>query len=160
MGNSHLKYSFTCRLCQLNLLREEIRQKKSTLRSLQKESSFLKVPLQNELNLIDLFTSALFSSELMTRFWNQKVQFNRKSYKNFYRRARLKTIRKKGHAKGLNYCLPPKQLKYADYLVHFQLFHRDIHHLEVLAKEDLDVVRTKTKEIALSSFRQYNKNSI
>ena len=34
LANSHLKYSSTYRLCQLNLLREEIRQKKSTLRSL------------------------------------------------------------------------------------------------------------------------------
>ena len=53
LANSHLKYSSTYRLCQLNLLREEIRQKKSTLRSLQKEFSSLKVPLQNEFNLID-----------------------------------------------------------------------------------------------------------
>ena len=34
LANSHFKYSFTYRLCQLNLLREEIRQKKYTLRSL------------------------------------------------------------------------------------------------------------------------------
>ena len=50
LANSHLKYSSTYRLCQLNLLREEIRQKKSTLRNLQKEFSSLKVSLQNELN--------------------------------------------------------------------------------------------------------------
>ena len=53
LANSHLKYSSTYRLCQSNLLREEIRWKKSTLRSLQKEFSSLKVSLQNELNLID-----------------------------------------------------------------------------------------------------------
>ena len=40
-------------LCQLNVLREEIGQKKSTLRSLQEEFSSLKVSLHNELNLID-----------------------------------------------------------------------------------------------------------
>ena len=45
LANSHLKYSSTYRLCKLNLLREEICQKKSTLRSLQKEFSSLKVPL-------------------------------------------------------------------------------------------------------------------
>ena len=53
LANSHLKYSSTYRLCQLNLSREEIRQKKSTLRNLQKEFSSLKVSLQNELSLID-----------------------------------------------------------------------------------------------------------
>ena len=51
--NSHHKYSSTTRVCQLNLLRKEIRQKKSTLRSLENEFSSLKVSLQNELSLID-----------------------------------------------------------------------------------------------------------
>ena len=41
LSNNHLKYSSTYRLCQLNLLREEIHQKKSTIRSLQKEFSFV-----------------------------------------------------------------------------------------------------------------------
>ena len=50
LQNSHLKYSSPYRLCQLNLLREEIRQKNSTIKSLQKEFSSLKVSLQNELN--------------------------------------------------------------------------------------------------------------
>ena len=34
LPNSHFNYSSTYRLCHLNLLREEIRQKKSTLRTL------------------------------------------------------------------------------------------------------------------------------
>ena len=55
-------------LCQLNVLREEIRQKKSTLRSLQEEFSSLKVSLHNELNLID-------SSHVSTFFFgiNDKI---------------------------------------------------------------------------------------
>ena len=55
-------------------------------------------------------------------------------------------------------CLAPKQLNYADYLVHFELFYRNIRDLEVLFSEDLDFVKTKTKETTLSSFRQYNKS--
>ena len=70
----------------------------------------------------------------------------------------LSDIEKKLLAKGLNFCLPPKQLKYADYLVQFELFFRDIRSLEILFNEDLDFVKTKTKEIALLSFKQYNKN--
>ena len=58
----------------------------------------------------------------------------------------------------MNFCLSPKQLKYADYLVHFELFYRDIHNLEILSNKDLDFVKTKARETALSSFRQYNKN--
>ena len=38
----------------------------------------------------------------------------------------LSDIEKKLLVKGLNFCLPPKQLKYVDYLVHFELFYRDI----------------------------------
>ena len=38
------------------------------------------------------------------------------------------------------------------------MFHRDIYNLEILPNEDLDFVKTKTKETALSPFRQYNKN--
>ena len=56
LANSHLKYSSTYRLCQSNLLKEEIRQKKSSLRSLQKEFSPLKVSLQNGLNFAHVST--------------------------------------------------------------------------------------------------------
>ena len=61
-------------------------------------------------------------------------------------------------AKGLNFCLAPKQLNYANYLVHFQFFYRNICNLEVLSNEDLELVKTKTKETALPSFRQYHKS--
>ena len=53
VANNHLKYSSTQKQCQSNLLREEVCQKKCTVRSLQKEFSSPKSPLQNKLNLID-----------------------------------------------------------------------------------------------------------
>ena len=131
--------------------------------------------LQNELNLIDFaHVSAHFfgindkilkseSSLQQKKFYKllqesktengpEKVNFNFSKYV-------LSDIEKKLLAKGLNFCLPPKQLKYADYLAHFELFYRDIRNLEILSNEDLDFVKTKTKETALSSFRQYNKNA-
>ena len=67
-------------------------------------------------------------------------------------------MEKKLLGKGLDFCLPPKHLRYADYLVHFDLFYRDIRNLEIWSNEDLDFVKRKTKERALSSFRQYDKN--
>ena len=39
----------------------------------------------------------------------------------------------------------------------FELFHRDIRDLEILFNDDLDFVKTKTKEIALFLFRQHKK---
>ena len=70
----------------------------------------------------------------------------------------LSDIEKKLLAKGLNFCLPPKQLKFADCLLHFELFYRNSRNLDILSNEDLDFAKTKTKETVLSSFRQYNKN--
>ena len=43
-------------------------------------------------------------------------------------------------------------------MVHFELFYRDIRNLEILSNEELDFVKIKTKETALSSFREYNRN--
>ena len=59
---------------------------------------------------------------------------------------------------GLRTSKRPSRLKYADYLVRFELFYRDIGNLQILSNEDLDFVKTKTKGTVLSSFRQYNKN--
>ena len=38
------------------------------------------------------------------------------------------------------------------------MFHRDIRNLGILSDEDLDFVKTRTKEEALSSYRNYNNN--
>ena len=54
--------------------------------------------------------------------------------------------------------LPPKHLDYADSLVNFELFYRNIRDLGILSNEDLDFVKTRTKEAALSSYRNYNNN--
>ena len=70
-ANSHHKYSSTYRFCQLNQLREEIHQKKSSLRSLQKEltlskclykmTNLTKKSLIKKTNLIDIaYVSTLF----------------------------------------------------------------------------------------------------
>ena len=55
-------------------------------------------------------------------------------------------------AKGLNFSFPCKYLAYADYLVNFELFYRNIPNLSILSKEDLDFVKTRTKEAALPSY--------
>ena len=96
LANSHLKYSSSYKVCQLNLLREEIRQKKSTLRSLQKEFSSLKVSLQNELNLIDFaHVSTLFFGINDKILKSESSVQQKKFYKLLYKKARLKMILKK-----------------------------------------------------------------
>ena len=50
------------------------------------------------------------------------------------------------------------KLNLADYLVNFELFYRDIRNLQALSTDDLGFTKTKTNDIALSSFRTYNNN--
>ena len=120
--------------------------------------------LQNELNLIDFaHVSTLFfrindkilkskSSVQQKKFYKllQKSKTEKNPEKvilNFSKHV-FSDIEKKLLKKGLNFYLPPQQLKHADYLVHFEFFYRDIRNLEILSKEDLDFVKTKTKEVA------------
>ena len=49
----------------------------------------------------------------------------------------------KSLTKGLNFSIPCKKLDYADYLVQFELFFRDIRNSEILSNEDF--VKAKTK---------------
>ena len=60
--------------------------------------------------------------------------------------------------KGLNFSILCKKLDYADYLVQFELFFRDIRNLYILSNEELNFVEAETKEVALSSYRSCNNN--
>ena len=81
----------------------------------------------------------------------EKIIFNYSSYV-------LSEAEKSLLRKGLNFSILPKKLNHADYLANFELFYRNIHNLHVLSTEDLEFIKTKTKDIALSSFRTYNNN--
>ena len=85
--------------------------------------------------------------------YSGKFTFNFSKYE-------LSDCEKKLLAKGLNFSLPPKYLDYADYLVNFELFYRNIRTLGILSNENLNFVKTRTKEAALSSYRNYIKNVI
>ena len=132
--------------------------------------------LQNELNLIDFpHISTLFfginykivklkSSVQQKKFYKllqeSKNENDPEKVIFYFSKYVLSDTEKNPLAKDLNFRLLPKQFKYADYLVHFELFYRYIRNLEILSNEDLDFVKTKTKETSLSSFRQYNKNPL
>ena len=49
-------------------------------------------------------------------------------------------------------------MDYADYLVNFELFYRNIRNLGISSNEGLDFVKTRTKEATISSYRNYNNN--
>ena len=60
------------------------------------------------------------------------------------------------YTKDLNFSITNKKLNYV--LVKFELFFRGIHNLEIFWNEDLDFFKEKTKKVALTSYRTYNKN--
>ena len=60
--------------------------------------------------------------------------------------------------KSLNFSLPLKYLDYADYLVRFELFYRNIRNLAILSNEELDFVKTITKKVVLCSYQNCNNN--
>ena len=70
---------------------------------------------------------------------HSKVIFNFSMYE-------LLTVKKRLLAKRLDLSLPPKYLDYADYLVNFELFYRNIRNLGILSNENLDFVKTRTKK--------------
>ena len=60
--------------------------------------------------------------------------------------------------KGHPFLLPPKKINYADYLTNSEVFSRSIWNFDVLSNIDLDFIKTKIKDAALSLFRFYNAN--
>ena len=58
--------------------------------------------------------------------------------------------------KGLSFALPPKKLKYQDYLLPYELLYRDVMN-EDEVKDSLIHLQSRLKDVGLSSFRLYNK---
>ena len=59
---------------------------------------------------------------------------------------------------GLKFSLPPKKLSYSGYLVNFQFLYRSIDNLKILSGDNLAYIKTKIKDLALASFRNYTAN--
>ena len=60
-------------------------------------------------------------------------------------------------SKGLNFTIRHKALKYADYLLPFELLYRDKHNLDI-TNEKKEVLKTRMKDCAFSSFNSYSEN--
>ena len=70
----------------------------------------------------------------------------------------LTEVEKSLLVKRLSFSLSPKQLSYPDYLINFELFYRSINDLKILSGDNLDFIKTRIKDTALTSFRNYNAN--
>ena len=82
---------------------------------------------------------------------HEKVIFN-------YSNISLSDAEKSLLVKGLKFSISPKKLNYADYSANFELFYRSIYNLDSISNKILDFVKTKIKDTALTSFRNYKAN--
>ena len=165
----------TYRQCQLKLLQEDICHLKSDIRVLKKEFNSNHSLLQHEIGFIDFaHVCSLFLRSnnriLASKSATQQKKLNKLVKSNIsmgdpskvifnFSKYELSDCEKRLLAKGVNFSLPLKYLDYADYLVDFELFYRNIRNLGIFSNEDLDSSKTKTKEPALSSYRNYNNNA-
>ena len=158
----------------MKLLQKEICHKKSDIRVLKNEFNSSHSSLQNEISFIDFaHVSSLFlrinNRILASKSATQQKKLSKLVKSNIsmqdsckvifnFSKYELSDFEKRLLVKGLNFSLPPKYLDYTDYLVNFELFYRNVCNLGILSNEGLDFVKARTKEAALSSYRNYNNN--
>ena len=58
--------------------------------------------------------------------------------------------------KGLNFAIPPKNLRYEDYMLQYELLYRDLSKIDI-TNEQLIFAKNEVRNLALSSFKFYNK---
>ena len=88
---------------------------------------------------------------------NKPKQDSAKAIFNFSK-VSLTEAEKSLLVKGLSISLLPKKLSYSDCLFSFELFYRSIDNLNILSRSNLDFTKTKIKDTAVTSFRNYNTN--
>ena len=60
--------------------------------------------------------------------------------------------------KSLKSSIPPKKQNYEDYLVNYKLFYTNIYNLDSMLNMNLDFIKSKIRDAALTSSYNYNAN--
>ena len=136
---------------------------------MQNEFNRLRNKLQFKRNCIDFaHISAIFLSSndnlLKTHDSLQQKTFNKLQIENRpkqdfekvifnFSKLPLTDAEKTLLVKDLSFALPPKRLSYSDYLINFEWFYRSIDNLKILSGDNLDFIKTRIKDTALTSFR-------
>ena len=171
VASSSLCFSRKYEQCQRQLLKQEIKEKVSSISKQKKEFTGLKKLIQNKLSIIDfahIYCLFLVGNDKKItkvkethskKFKNlglvspvrshnlDKIIINHASYQ-------LPDIEKTVLVKGFNFVLLPKKLNYADYLTPYELLFRDIKELSV-DDSILERVKVDMKKICLSSFENF-----
>ena len=173
VANRHLRNSKTYLNCCRKLLKEEREHKRSLIRCHRRSLLSIKDELQHTLNLIDYshILSCILKindkyiekhkevqdkklHKLLERskaFCNdpKKVIHNFSSYK-------LSKAEEDILVRGLNFSIIPSKLNYADYCINFEMLFRSVRVDENLNTGIRDFLKTRIKDIALSSFKEFN----
>ena len=170
-ANYNLKKSSTYTDCQKLLLEEEIRTKQKKLDEHHKNFEEMKKDLHSTLSYFDFLhiTSLFFEPNIkamekielkqnvkLIKIFEENVRHDPKQIIHNYSSHTLTPEQESLLIKGLNFALPPKKLKYEDYMLPFELLYRDFHTLEKKENE-LVFAKNELRHIAYSSFKAYNK---
>ena len=172
--NEQLKNSPAYDSCRKILLDEEINIKDGAISDLKIQLVNIKDNLKAKLNIIDYTRIVSCFSQSNDKYidLHQTIQDKKlcKLVKKFgsiqndprkvihnFSNYELSSTEKVVLIKGLKFSINPGLLNYGDYCASFELLFRDIKKNANLSLHNLDVVKTKLKDVALSSFEDHNK---
>ena len=158
-ANYNLKKSSTYKDCQKLLLEEEIcaKQKKLDLHCTLSYFDFLHITsLFFEPNVKAMEKMELKQNLKLSKLFEENIKHDPKQIIRNYSSYKLTQEQESVLIKGLKFALPPKKLKYEDYMLPFELLYRDFHTLDK-KEEEIVFARNELRQIAFSSFKTYNK---
>ena len=171
-ANRRLKESNSYDVCQKLLLCEELKIKNCKLEADSLSLTGIKQDICYDISPIDfLFITSLFLEKNVSNIREIEISQNIKLSKlleecpkhetsdlifNFSSHILTKpqeSILKK----GLNYALPPKKLKYEDYLLNFELFFRSVKKENSCEDGEIENFKSELRNLTHSSFKSYNR---
>ncbi len=172
LANERLRHSSSYPACQRRFLDEEIKNKTSSIRRLSNHLSDILESFKNSVSFLDfVHITCKLSLSVGRNIAHQQTIQTRKFERLQLEKSRNQTdpnkvifnfsthiltpAQNKLLARGLNFSIPPKRLLEHDYLAPFELLYRSISSLPVFSG-DQRLLKTRLKDIALSSFHGYN----
>ena len=173
VSNNVLRSSKTYHACQLNLLKQEIVNKKSQCRTKEKEFNSLRNELTKCLTVIDfVYVVSIFlksNDKILTKIQqvHKKKLYNLGYFEKDktsndpdqviinYSSYTLTDTEKSLLSKGLNFSLPPRFLNYGGYMAPFELLYKEVKS-EPMVPDELDLMKINIKRCAYNSFKRYN----
>ena len=172
LSSTRLQNSNAYRQSQRLFIQEELTFKNIEQQKIVLEMERIKSDLRMVINIIDWthISRTFLESNIKTikraegiqnyRFsglMSKKLQHDPRKVIHNFSSYQLSDIEKLLLCKGLNFSLPPKRLKFENYLLPFELLHRGVYD-SYNKDESLLHLKSKIKDVTITSYRIYNKN--